>query len=81
MKEVKAFIRCDKAEQVIEKLDQIGESNVTLIDVMGIGGLADPHTAKYSVECVKKYSQIAKLELICEDSKVYQILDTIRKSA
>ncbi|HKJ46753.1 MAG TPA: P-II family nitrogen regulator [Balneolales bacterium] len=81
MKEVKAFIRCDKAEEVMEALEQTGEKNVTLIDVMGVGSLADPHTAKYSIECVKKFSDVAKIELICRDEDVKSIVDIIRRKA
>ncbi len=81
MKEIKAFIRSDKAEQVLEALEQLGISDITLIDVMGVGALADPHNAKYSVKCVEKYSRISKLEVVCSDQQVSQILDVIRKTA
>ena len=37
MKEVKAFIRCSKAEDVINALDKLNISDITLIDVMGVG--------------------------------------------
>ena len=48
MKEIKAYIRCQKAEKVIEVLENIGINDITLIDVMGVGILADPQHAKYS---------------------------------
>jgi nitrogen regulatory protein P-II 1 len=81
MKEIKAFIRCEKAEEVMEALEQMGERNVTLIDVMGVGSMADPHTAKYSIECVKKFSEVAKIELICHEEDVQSIIDIIHKKA
>jgi len=81
MKEIKAYIRCQKAEEVLDALDEIGVTDITLIDVMGVGKLADPKTAKYSIKCVEKYSNVAKLEAVSQDSDVQRIVDTIRRVA
>ncbi|MCK6619715.1 MAG: P-II family nitrogen regulator [Calditrichaceae bacterium] len=81
MKEIKAYIRCQKAEKVIEALEDIGITDITLIDVMGVGVLADPKHAKYSVKCVEKYSEVAKLEVVCSDERVHEIVEVIRKTA
>lgn len=81
MKEIKAYIRCQKAEEVLDALDEIGITDITLIDVMGVGTLADPKTAKYSIKCVEKYSNVAKLEAVSQDSDVQRIVDTIRRVA
>lgn len=81
MKEIKAYIRCQKAEKVLEALEDIGISDITLIDVMGVGVLADPQNAKYSIKCVEKYSEVAKLEVVCSDEQMQQIVDTIRRTA
>ena len=81
MKEVKAYIRCRKAEEVINALEENGIKGITLIDVMGMGRMADPSTAKYSVKCVEKFSQISKLELVCDDKDVHSIVEMIRKHA
>ena len=82
MKEVKAFIRSSKADEVIDKLDELGITDITLIDVMGIGEhLADTNQAKYTIEVVKKYSKIAKIEIVCRDEDVHNIVETIRKTA
>jgi nitrogen regulatory protein P-II 1 len=81
MKEIKAYIRCQKAEKVIEALEKIGIKDITLIDVMGVGLLADPHQAKYSIKCVERYSEVAKLEVVCADERVHEIAETIRNTA
>jgi nitrogen regulatory protein P-II 1 len=81
MKEIKAYIRCQKAEEVITALEELGVHGITLIDVMGVGQLADPKTAKYSVRCVEKYSEVAKLEVVCKDTDEYKIVGTIREKA
>ena len=82
MKAVKAFIRCKKAEDVIENLDNLKVADITLIDVMGVGqNLTDPKHSKYSIKCVQKYSEVAKLEVVCGDKDVHQVVETIRKTA
>ena len=81
MKEIKAYIRCQKAEKVIEALEGIGIKDITLIDVMGVGVLADPQHFKYSVKCVERYSQVAKLEVVCADERASEIVEVIRNAA
>lgn len=71
MTEVKSFIRCRLAEEVIAALEDAGIHDITLIDVMGLGEhLIDPDKAKYSIKCVEKYSEIAKVEIVCRDEEV-----------
>lgn len=81
MKEVKAYVRCQKVEVVIEALEEAGIDGITLIDVMGLGLLADPDTAKYSIKCVERYSDVAKLEVVCRDDDVHRIVEIIRSQA
>jgi len=81
MKEIKAYIRTQKAEEVIEALAEAGFRDVTLIDVMGCGHLMDPHNCKYSVEFVERYSELAKLELVCQDNDVDRVVSVIRDAA
>jgi len=81
MKEIKAYIRCQKADEVIEALENDGIKDITLIDVMGVGHLADPQTSKYSIKCVEKYSEVAKLEVVCSDNRADAIANIIKKKA
>lgn len=82
MKEIKAFIRANKAEKVIQALENFGIRGITLIDVMGMGELLEDKTkSKYSIACVEKYSKIAKLEIVCKDHQVHEITEIIRQTA
>lgn len=82
MKAVKAYLRCQKVEEVVSALEAIGLDGMTVIDVMGIGTtLADRHTAKYSIACVEQYSKVAKLEVVCPADMVHQVVKTIREAA
>ena len=81
MKEIKAYIRTQRAEEVLEALDENGIMDVTLIDVMGCGHLMDPDNCKYSIVYVERYSKLAKLELVCKDDDVERIISIIQKKA
>jgi nitrogen regulatory protein PII len=81
MKEVKAFIRVSNAEAVIDGPETLGIDGVTLIDVMGLGTLADPRSARYSVRTVERYSDLVKAELVCSDDDVHRIVETLRSAA
>lgn len=81
MKEIKAYIRCEKAEQVVHALEEAGVNGVTLIDVMAVGPNIDPKDYKYSIACVEKYQKVAKLEVICTDEDADRFVDIIRKTA
>ncbi|MFQ6675552.1 MAG: P-II family nitrogen regulator [Fidelibacterota bacterium] len=82
MKEIKAYIKCSKVENVINGLHRIGVENLTVIDVMALGsGMIDPRQIKYSIECVEKYSDVAKLEITCSDRDVDEIVEIIRSRA
>ena len=81
MKEVKAYIRASKAEEVVGALEQIGIVDVTLIDVMGLGALLDPERTKYSARLVGKYSEVAKVETVCRDADVERVVEAIQRAA
>lgn len=45
MREIKAYIRCSKVDNVLSKLEAIGIQNITVIDVMAMGrGMVDKNT-------------------------------------
>lgn len=80
MKEVKAFIRKRKSEEVVDALEAIGIDRMTLIDVMGIGR-TDPKQSQFSVRLAERYAEIAKLVLVCKKEEVSKIVDVILDKA
>ncbi len=80
MKEIKAFIRKRKCEEVVDALEEIGINRMTLIDVMGIGCI-DPGQSRLSVHLAERYAEIAKLVLVCKDEDADRITDIIRRKA
>lgn len=65
MKEIKAYIRPDKADDVILELGHAGVKGLTVIDVSAVGGWTDSGKSQLSVEYCEKYCSSTKLELIC----------------
>ena len=81
MKEIKAYIRHDKADIVIEKLEEAGVKGMTLLDANALAAWADPEAFSFSIEYVQKYSKVVKIELICNNEDSDKLIDIISKFA
>lgn len=79
MKEIKAYIRHSKAEIVIQKLEEAGIKGMTILDVNALAEWADEDSFSFSIKYVQKYSTVVKIELICNDEKVDELLKVISK--
>ena len=69
MKEIKAFIRPNKVNDIVHHLKDAGFENITLSSAEGTGKLQDENafvSQKFSVTD----SEIAKLEIVAEDEDV-----------
>ena len=75
MKEIKAYIRHDKADIVIEKLEEAGVKGMTLLDANALAAFS------FSIEYVQKYSKVFKIELICNNEDSDRLIDIISKFA
>ncbi len=80
MKEVKAYVRIRIIEKVVTALEDAGFCCMTVIDVSTLGHLADSKDAKYSIEFVKKYSKMAKIELVCKNENVDAVVSIIQEN-
>ncbi len=81
MKEIKAYVRKVKVEEVVHALKKMGISDLTILDVMEVGERADPGKLKLSVELVERYARVSKLEIVCGDEVVPKTVQTLRKAA
>lgn len=82
MKEIKTFIRPDVANSVVHELKNAGFCCMTITEVAGLGTpLADAGKASYSIDFVEKYSKVAKLELVCDDSDEDRVVEIIQTKA
>ncbi len=79
MREIKAIIRCEKVQTVLKALENEGIQAFSVHHIMGVGShLIDPDNAEFSMECVDRFTKMAKLEFICRETNVEKYLHLIR---
>lgn len=81
MKKIIAYIRHDKADIVIEKLEEAGVKGMTILDANALAEWADKEAFSFSIEYVQKYSRVVKIELICNDEDSDKLVEIISKYA
>ncbi len=82
MKEIKAFVRSEKADKIVEAMEELGISDITLVDVLGMGEhMVNSGDCKYSIKVVQKYADISKLEMVCKADEVDRILQVLKQVA
>lgn len=79
MKEIKAYIRHEKAEIVIRKLEEAGITGMTVLDANALANWADEVSFSYSIKYVQKYSSVVKIELICKKEQLDKLVNVIAK--
>lgn len=79
MKEIKAYIRPEIVERVVDALEEAGISGMTVIHVQALGAESDPERQKLSMELARKYSHVVKLEIICADEEEPKFVELIRQ--
>lgn len=81
MKEIKAFVRRSKMDEVVHGLKTLGVKAMSVIPVEGIGALADPEGSELSLSYVTNYSMLYKLEIVCRRDDVDQVVDVLLSTA
>ena len=79
MKKISAYIRKEKANQVIEKLEESGVKGMTLLDANALAEWADKNAFSFSIEYVQKYTTVVKIELVCTDENADNLTNIISK--
>jgi len=67
MKEIKAYIRLSRVDDVIQALRHTGAPGITVTRVHGVGYGYEPYVFTLAPSEIKKTPQVAKLEVVCED--------------
>lgn len=90
MKEIKAYIHNHRIADVIRALKEFGQCNVdpakgcrnlTVIPVQSLLQAADAREQHYSVELAEAVINESKLDLICEDHQVDELVGIIGRAA
>ena len=81
MKEIKAYLRVEKAEEVMYALERAGVGGFTAIEVKALGTATVPEDEKLSIDYCGPVSDITKIELVCRDADVERLVDVLRGAA
>ncbi len=67
MKEIKAYVRARKVDEVIRALRRSGAPGITATRVHGVGYGYEPYLFTLAPSELSKTPEVAKLEVVCED--------------
>jgi len=83
MKEIKAYVRTFKVEEVIRDLETAGVPGVCVIDVNTIcfPSEVELEHKRMSLEYGENYHHVSKLEIVCQDADTTRFVDVIQKRA
>ena len=81
MKQIKAYMRKTMLGSTITELEKNGARDITISSVDAIGELSDLEMDRWHVirKYQERYSQIAKMEIVCLDKEVRGFVDVIKK--
>ena len=77
MKEIKAFVRPDKVNEIVHSLKDAGFENMTILMAEGTGKFQDEKKAFVSQKFSITDSEIAKLEMVVTQKDVDTIVNII----
>jgi nitrogen regulatory protein P-II 1 len=81
MKKITAYIRKERANLVIEKLEDAGVKGMTLLDANALAEWADKNAFSFSIEYVQKYTTVVKIELVSNDEDADKLTNIIAEFA
>ena len=83
MLEIKAFVRVNMVDKVLQALETAGISNISVIDVRAIwtDKRERPREMHYSMELAERYMNVAKVEALVKDEDGDRVMELIRGAA
>lgn len=81
MKEIKAFFHRNRAADVVHALHRAGFRALSVSDVKGTLEALSKDEQDYSVEIGEGVITEVKLEVVCDDARVNEVVQTIRDNA
>jgi nitrogen regulatory protein P-II 1 len=78
MKEIKAFVRPGKIQEVVSNLRKAGHLSLTVFKGEGTGDYTDPDKEWPSLDLPFLHSKVIKLEIVCDNNDVNSIVELIR---
>lgn len=81
MKEIKAYIRPERAEDVVRALQDAGVPHLTVTHVRSLGSGVDPDNQRMSLETGGAYTEKAKLEFVVAEPETERVVAIILRAA
>lgn len=81
MREIKAYIKTNLVEKVIQALQQAGAPGITVVEVHPVGYGFDANYFSRTCEPTRRYFEITKLEVVANDEDVHRFVEVIRNEA
>lgn len=82
MKEIKAYVRQEGLEAVVEALEQAGAPEITIVRTDVAGADLRPEVVNVlRVPPIRRYPHLMKLELVCADEDADRYAGLIRRLA
>ena len=79
MKELKAYVRVERIDPIVHALKRAGIPRMSVIHVQAVGSSIDPSEARISVELACRYTNVVKLEIVCPENSVEEIVSIIER--
>lgn len=81
MKEIKAVVRTDRVQAVVKALEGSGVARLLVCHVHSLGAGVDPEDFRVSFEEGTTYTEKSKVEVVCGDDVVDDLVETIAAAA
>lgn len=81
MKEIKAYIRTSYLEQAVKALQDKGAPGITVVTVHPVGYGFEARFTLSEVEMSKRYYDITKIEMVCDDEDSDTFVEAITDCA
>jgi nitrogen regulatory protein PII len=83
MKEIKAYVRQGWVENIVGRLEEEGARDLTITHAEAVGPMAevDNYRVRIFRRHLEKYSDLAKIEVVCADAEVDRFLRVLQESA
>lgn len=81
MKELKAYVRPTFLNSMIERLEENGAKDITVIRVDALGTMADQEYDRWHIvrKYAEKYFTVAKIEIVCRDDQAKEFMQTLKE--
>jgi len=81
MKTIRAFVRCDCIDEVLEAVSAEETLHLTVSHVYAAGPGIDEADGKISVDFGRKVNRVGRIEILCLDRNEPKITEAIRRTA